>query len=167
MSRSADKPAVPLAGSARLVRMNRHVFTALMLAGCILAARAAEIYRWVDPSGVTHFSQDPPSGGAYQRVTPNVSPSTPAPALDALRKRDAAEASAASASEQTRQAGLKLKAETLERCAKARERIGFLEEHPAHRLYKQGPNGEESRYTEEDFAAEMKAAKDLETQNCS
>jgi hypothetical protein len=146
--------------------MNRTAYIA-MLSGLTLAANAGEIYRWVDRNGVTHFSQDPPNGISYQRVTPQVSPATAAPALDALRKRDAADAAASSAAEQSRQAALKLKADTLERCAKARERITFLEEHPPHRLYKIGPDGQESRYTEEDFAAEMKKAKDAEAQNCS
>lgn len=146
--------------------MNRTALLAL-LSGMTLAASAGEIYRWTDPSGVTHFSQDPPNGVSYQRVTPRASPSTAAPALDALRKRDAADSAASSAADQSRQAALKLKADTLERCAKARERINFLEEHPAHRLAKKGPDGEDVRFTDEDFAAEMKKAKDAEAQNCS
>lgn len=146
--------------------MNRTVLLAL-LSGVTLATSASEIYRWIDPSGVIHFSQDPPSGLSYQRVTPRTSPSTAAPAVDALRKRDAADTAASGAAEQSRQAALKLKADTLERCAKARERITFLEEHPAHRLAKKGPDGQDVRFTEEDFAAEMKKAKDDEAQNCS
>lgn len=146
--------------------MRRTTYFAL-LSGLALAAHAGEIYRWVDQNGVTHFSQSPPSGGNYQRVTPHTTPATAAPAVDALRKRDAADSAATSAAEQSRQAALKLKADTLERCAKARERINFLEEHPPNRLYKKGPDGQETRFTEEDHAAEMKKAKDEEAQTCS
>lgn len=67
----------------------------------------------------------------------------------------------------TREAGLRLRAETLERCAKARERIAFLEEKTARRLFKPGLDGAEpSRYTDEEFNAEMKAAREVEAANC-
>ena len=67
----------------------------------------------------------------------------------------------------TREAGLKLKAETLERCAKARERISFLEEKTARRLFVPAPDGgEPSRMTEEQFQAELDAARALESANC-
>lgn len=132
------------------------------------AALAGEIYRWVDSGGVLHFTEDPPAARPYQRVTPQLPPPTPAPHVDSLRESQrSAEGRAVDTASTTREAGLRLKAETLERCAKARERIGFLQEKTAHRLFKTGPDGQPARYTDEEFQAELGKAKTEAEQNCT
>ncbi|GAC1624475.1 MAG: DUF4124 domain-containing protein [Nevskia sp.] len=137
---------------------------------CVLptgAAVSAEIYRWVDAGGGVHFSQDPPSDRPYQRVTPQLAPATPAPHVESLRKAQRSAEDAESESNKTRSAGLKLKAETLERCAKARERLSYLQEKTAHRLFKTGPDGQPARYTDEEFNAEIKKAQGEADQTCT
>lgn len=132
------------------------------------AALAGEIYRWVDPEGVLHFSGDPPAGRPYQRVTPQPPPPTPAPHVDSLREaQKGSDTHALDTASASREAGLRLKAETLERCAKARERMSFLQEKTAHRLFKTGPDGQPARYTDEEFEAELGKAKTEAEQNCS
>lgn len=128
-------------------------------------AFGGEIYRWVDKNGVTHFSQDPPADAAYKRITPEVS-SPPANANAASGAQKAAEKVGGELNK-TREAGLKLKAETLERCAKARERITFLEEKTARRLFKTGPDGQPARYTDEEFNAELDKAKKESELTCN
>ncbi|WP_295682250.1 hypothetical protein, partial [uncultured Nevskia sp.] len=87
----------------------------------------------------------------------------PAPSSSNTKKTD----STLGGGPKTRDAGLKLKAETLERCAKARERINFLEEKTARRLFKTGPDGQPARYTDEDFKTELDQARDVEAANCT
>ena len=139
----------------------------LLLSLCLpLSTVAAEIYSWVDANGVKHFSQEsPPKGVPFSRMS--VAEGSAAPArssnAEAAKKTD----SPLGGGPKTRDAGLALKAETLERCAKARERITYLEEKTARRLFKNGPDGQPARYTEEDFNAELKKARDQEAANCT
>ncbi len=138
----------------------------LLLVLCLpMTSLAAEVYGWVDANGVKHFSQDaPPKGQPFKRIP--VAESTPAPsgtASSTATKTD----SPLGGGPKTREAGLKLKAETLERCAKARERISFLEEKTARRLFRNGPDGEPVRYTDEDYNAELNKARELEAANCT
>lgn len=141
----------------------------LLLALCLpMAADAAAVYGWTDANGVRQFSQQaPPQGVPFKRIEvadPGDSPApTPAPAGNTPKKTD----SVLGGGPKTRDAGLKLKAETLERCAKARERIAFLEEKTARRLFKTGPDGEPARYTDEDFKAELDKARAVEAANCT
>lgn len=149
----------------RLRGMNlRLLLTALL---CLpLAAPCAEIYSWSDGNGVRHFTQEaPPKGIAFVRIpVESTSPSYSTPGnASAAPKKD----TVLGGGPKTREAGLKLKAETLERCAKARERIRYLEEKTARRLFKPAADGgEPSRFTEEEFNAELEAAHALEAANC-
>ncbi len=126
---------------------------------------SGEIYRWVDAAGVTHLTQDPPANAPYQRVTPDLPPST------APLHLDGSHSSALSPPEnginKTREAGLRLKAETLERCAKAHERINFLEEKTARRLFRTGPDGQPARYSDEEFQSELKKANEAAEESCT
>jgi uncharacterized protein YhaN len=52
---------------------NQPAITSLLLAGMIFAisASAAEpVYKWVDSTGHSHYSQSPPEGQKYQTITP-------------------------------------------------------------------------------------------------
>lgn len=139
----------------------------LCLLACLpLTAICAEIYSWSDGNGVRHFTQEaPPKGVPFVRIpVESTSPSyTPASSPSAAPKKD----TVLGGGPKTREAGLKLKAETLERCVKARERIAFLEEKTARRLFKPGLDGAEpSRLTDEEFNAELDAARAAESANC-
>ncbi len=146
--------------------MTRTLLPLLLLSLPLLAAHA-DIYSWVDANNVKHFTQDaPPRGTPYTRIKPDVSAPNPAPAIDSLKKSQQARETALTGGAKTREAGLRLKAETLERCAKARERISFLEEKTARRLFRTGPDGQPARYTDEEFAAELNQARAQESANC-
>ena len=52
---------------------NQAAITGLLLAGAILAttpSAADPVYKWVDSTGHSHYSQTPPEGQKYQTITP-------------------------------------------------------------------------------------------------
>jgi hypothetical protein len=133
----------------------------LLLCGAPLLAYGEQVYRWVDSAGVVHFSQNPPASGDYKDVTNSLPPSTTysSPGSPA---RPAVQGGSGSGSSQTLQA----KADNAERCAKARERISFLEEKTAHRLMVTGPDGQPARMTSDQFNSEVDDAKAAAAKYC-
>jgi hypothetical protein len=129
-------------------------------------AASAQIYRWVDADGVVHFSQTPPDHGSYQKISPMPPPPTSAPGVAALRESaqnlDRSEVQA----KQARQQMLQAKADQAERCAKARERISFLEEKTAHRLFVTGPDGQPARMTDEQYEQALADARAAAAKYC-
>jgi hypothetical protein len=128
---------------------------------------AAEIYRWVDADGVVHYSEAAPPEGNYQRVHPLTSlngidngSAAAGQFLDATGKRDAEAAKA-------RQAATQAKAEGAEKCAKARERIAFLQDNTAHRLMVKGADGQPARMTDDEFDKELKTAQQDQAKYCN
>jgi hypothetical protein len=136
----------------------------LLLCALPLIAQAQQVYRWVDASGVVHFSQTPPSEGPYENVTSSLPQSTTYNADGSVGKPAAkpGQKDAAGAD----QAATQAKADDAERCAKARERISYMEEKTAHRLMVTGPDGGPSRMTDEQFNAEIADAKSAADKYC-
>ena len=127
---------------------------ALLLCGLPLAA-SAQIYRWTDANGQVHFSQNPPKVGTYTDVTPTAPVSgtemgpKPPPRF---AQREGSSGGAAT------QASLQARADDAERCAKANERISFMQEKTAHRLFVTGDDGQPARMTDEQFDQQLKDA---------
>jgi hypothetical protein len=140
--------------------MNRPL--ALLLLALPLTA-AAEIYKWTDASGVVHYSQNPPPQGSYKNVTPDLPPLSGGGAGGAAGGRHAAPAGTSSGGDSALQA----KADNEERCAKARERISFLQEKTAHRLFVTGDDGQPARMTDDQFDTQMKDAQSAADKYCS
>lgn len=61
--------------------MARIARTTVPLLAILLATPAlAQVYKWVDEDGVTHYSQQPPPGGEAQVINPDISlPDEPPP----------------------------------------------------------------------------------------
>jgi hypothetical protein len=140
--------------------MNRPL--ALLLLSLPLSA-AAQIYKWTDANGQVHYSQNPPAQGSYKDVTPDLPQLSGGAAAVTTGKRAAAQGSSSSGG----QAQLQAKADNEERCAKARERISFLQEKTAHRLYVTGDDGQPARMTDEQFTSQLKDAQDAADKYCS
>lgn len=144
--------------------MNRAFALALLLCSLPLAA-SAQIYKWTDANGQVHFSQNPPQQGNFQDVTPQL-PVSGAATGSAPAKRRVRSASAGS-SDDAAQQQLQAKADNEERCAKARERISFLQEKTAHRLFVTGDDGQPARMTDDQFDQQLKDAQDAAGKYCS
>lgn len=149
--------------------MNTATRSAMLVVIASLSAPVAadQIYRWTDANGLIHFSSQPPPHGEYRRITPELPPATSAPGVDAIRKRADNLDGTGTKVAQARQDALKAKADDAEKCAKARERLTFLDEHPAHRLYTVGADGAESRMTDEQHDAEVAKAKGIAADSCN
>lgn len=145
--------------------MNRML--AILLCSLPLAATAQQIYKWTDANGQVHFSQNPPKEGAFQNVTPEGPMSGTTTGGSPAPKRSWRSASSSSSSSGADSAALQAKAENEERCAKARERISFLQEKTAHRLFVTGDDGQPARMTDEQFNQQLQDAQDAASKYCS
>lgn len=139
-----------------------------LVLGCLPLPAQAEIYRWVDAQGLVHFTQNPPPHGAYQNVTPPPAAiASPGPQIHAKPASSlGADSGKTRQAAQATQASLKSKADNAERCAKARERVSFLEEKTAHRLFKTGDDGQPARLTEEEFQQQLDDANGAAKKYC-
>lgn len=136
----------------------------LLLCGLPLAA-SAQIYKWTDDKGQVHFSQNPPKTGVYTDVTPTapVSGTEMGPKPPPRFAPHGGTASGAGAA----QGNLQARADDAERCAKANERISYLQEKTAHRLFVTGDDGQPARMTDEQFDEQLKDAQAAASKYCS
>lgn len=56
------------------------IFAAMVALAFGATAQAAQIYKWVDDQGVTHFDAQPPAGRQTQQIDIQKPPTPPAPA---------------------------------------------------------------------------------------
>lgn len=117
----------------------------LVLAFCALGAYTAaqaEVYKWVDSDGVTHYSQQPPdSGGAQEMKVPGPS-AAPAPSADSApaakaRASDLSDEIRARRAEEDRQQAEAEQART-EACAQMRKNAETLRNHARVRVAHNG-----------------------------
>lgn len=59
--------------------MRRMIFAALATLAFSATGQAAQIYKWVDDQGVTHFDAQPPVGRQTQQIDIQKPPAAPAP----------------------------------------------------------------------------------------
>ncbi len=158
-------------------RTARAVFIAALL---MAPALSAEIYRWTDENGVTHFSQTPPPDGQEAEIEDV--PDTPAEAAveGAGIDFDGAQSNRAegpegtdtlSAAEQKRQeiaerhADARAAREELERlCNQTRSRLARIE--PNRRVYYTNDEGETVRMDDEERVTEVEELRTYLAENC-
>lgn len=159
-----------------MIQVYRHGAAAVaVLASVLLASTAAvaEVYRWTDENGVTHFSQTPPPAGQEAEIedVPGTAPAQQSAAgidFDGagtsgdeevssadLRRQEIAEA------RDRRQAEL----EALEAmCRQTRDRLAQIE--PNRRVYYTDEDGETVRMDDEDRVAEVEQLRSFLDANC-
>lgn len=137
---------------------------------CLCAAtavQAEQIYKWVDASGVVHFSATPPPGQKVEQETLRFNRGDPAAAAAAQkrwdeednRQREQAEAAAKTGAEQGAR-----QAERSAACADAREIIRRLETAPAARYRRE--DGSFMNYSPEEVAGQIEQARAREQEYC-
>lgn len=141
--------------------MRRMILAAtLTLAVGATATQAAQIFKWVDAQGVTHFDAQPPAGQTSQEIDVQkpVQPPAPAPA----RASDDLEQQAVDAKVKKKVAAQEAKRK--EYCEQQRTNLAQLQNNPRVR---EEVNGEFRRFTEEERQARIAEVKKSIDDTCN
>lgn len=123
-------------------------------------AYAAQIYKWVDAQGVTHFDAQPPVGQSAQEVDTQkpVTPPPPSPArTDSSQEQQAVDA-------KVKKQVAAQEAKRKEYCATQRTNLAQLQNNPRVR---EEVNGEFRRFTEEERQARIAEVKKSIDDTCN
>ena len=161
-------------GSARSTLTRLVPGCTFLLCMMISSQLAAEIYKWTDENGVTHFSETPPpsdqeaeiqdipefSGDNGLSLPPNGNledADSPAPELSAADQRRQELAASRAANAREREATERL-------CQNIRMRLDQIE--PSRRVFYTDEEGETVRMDDEQRVAEVERLKEIQRQTC-
>jgi hypothetical protein len=140
----------------------RWMILAAALTGAIsTASQAAQIYKWVDAQGVTHFDAQPPAGQQVQQIDVQKPVAPPPPAAPGKTNAEAEQRAADAkvkkqvAAESSRRA---------EFCSTQRTNLAELQNNPRVR---EEVNGEFRRFTEEERQARIVEVKKSIDDTCN
>ncbi|WP_313027253.1 DUF4124 domain-containing protein [Pseudomonas lopnurensis] len=142
----------------------------MFLAGGLLLAlssnvMAAQVYKWVDAQGVTHFGAQPPQGQQVETVNTPSAPARPAAAPQTIPQGETgAEADQRSIDRQVKQQVTEQEAERKRYCETLRTNLAQLQNNPRVRVE---DNGEVRRITEEERQARITETQEKITENCN
>ena len=126
-------------------------------------AMAAQVYKWVDAQGVTHFGAQPPQGQQVETVNTVVAPgksvTAPAPA-----SQEKSEPDQQSIDRKVEQQVAEQEAERKRYCETMRTNLAQLQNNPRVRVEE---NGETRRITEEERQARITETRDKIAENCN
>ncbi|MDA0426550.1 DUF4124 domain-containing protein [Stutzerimonas frequens] len=126
-------------------------------------AMAAQVYKWVDAQGVTHFGAQPPQGQQVETVNTVVAPgksvTAPAPA-----SQEKSEPDQQSIDRKVKQQVAEQEAERKRYCETMRTNLAQLQNNPRVRVEE---NGEARRITEEERQARITETRDKIAENCN
>ena len=147
--------------------MNRCCPLALAAALCFTSAHA-EMYRWVDENGVTHFSQAPPASGDATRLEkPAADPVGNSDTVQSVNEQwqqlqDRRDERAEQEEQAQEQQDLQARREA--NCRAARNNLEVLQG-PTNRLIKT-PGGDYQRLTEEERQERIRKAEEIMERDC-
>ncbi|PWN57895.1 hypothetical protein DEH80_01015 [Abyssibacter profundi] len=152
----------PLLGYARGMR----VTLLLSLLSCCAVAHA-EIYRWTDANGQLRYSDRPPVNQPYTVEPVTTRPAEPAASQAPDTPASNPEQPPAPEPEATDPTTPRVDPAVLaQRCAEARERIGFYERTPAVRILFENDNGQTVRMTPAQRSSRLKQYREIASQSC-
>ncbi|AFM32129.1 MULTISPECIES: DUF4124 domain-containing protein [Stutzerimonas stutzeri subgroup] len=140
----------------------------MFLAGGLVLAlcgnvMAAQVYKWVDAQGVTHFGAQPPQGQQVETVNtvtaPAKSTTMPAPAAE-----DETEVDQQSIDRKVKRQVAEQEAERKRYCETMRTNLAQLQNNPRVRVEEKG---ETRRITEEERQARIAETRDKIAENCN
>jgi hypothetical protein len=143
--------------------MRRPLLLATLLLGCIGAASAGQIYKWVDAQGITHFTAQPPQGGEASVVPAAKQPPAPVAAATPTAPASDAAPTQADIDARVRDEVAKKEKERLEYCTTLRTNLAQLRNNPRLRMEVQG---ETRRVTEEERQSKIAETEQAIGQNC-
>lgn len=133
----------------------------LTLAAGSVATQAAQIYKWVDAQGVTHFDAQPPAGQTTQEIETQ-KPVTPPASIPDARANPGSEQQAADAKVKKQMASEEAKRKDY--CDTQRINLAQLQNNPRVR---QEVNGELRRFTDEERQARIAEVKKSIDDTCN
>lgn len=140
----------------------------MFLAGGLVLAlcgnvMAAQVYKWVDAQGVTHFGAQPPQGQEVETVNtvtaPAKSTTMPAPVVE-----DETEVDQQSINRKVKRQVAEQEAERKRYCETMRTNLAQLQNNPRVRVEEKG---ETRRITEEERQARIAETRDKIAENCN
>ena len=142
--------------------MRRMILAAtLTIAIAPAVGQAAQIYKWVDAQGVTHFDAQPPAGQTAQEIDTAkpvaAPPAPPPPSQEGAREQEAVDA-------KVRKQVAAQEAKRKEGCEEQRTNLAQLQNNPRVR---QEVNGEFRRFTEEERQARIAEVKTYLDDQCN
>jgi molecular chaperone DnaK (HSP70) len=132
----------------------------LTLAAGSAASQAAQIYKWVDAQGVTHFDAQPPAGQAAEQI--DVQKPAPPPPSQSIAHPDPAQEQQAADAKVRKQVAAQ-EARRKEYCDQQRTNLAQLQNNPRLR---EEINGELRRFTEEERQARIVEVKRALDESC-
>ncbi len=142
----------------------------MFLAGGLLLAlcgnvMAAQVYKWVDAQGVTHFGAQPPQGQQVETVNTVTAPAKPAAKPDTSAPDETgSEADQNSIDRKVKQQVAAQEAERKRYCESMRTSLAQLQNNPRVRVE---DNGETRRVTEEERQARIAETRDKIAEHCN
>lgn len=176
MAQHPDPSATLLASSRRPQGAGARVLRAALLAllPALSPCAHAQVYKWVDDQGVTHYSQSPPPGGPAKGAVLNLPGAATNPDAAgaggndnwqdqerAFRERQAKQADARKIEEERAQ---KEAASRRTACLRAREALDLLGRQM--RLYNLNERGEKVYLSDDERARETQRASQQAAENC-
>jgi hypothetical protein len=142
--------------------MRWKIFTAALALAIGPLAQAAQIYKWVDAQGVTHFDAQPPAGQQAQEIHTQKAVSAPPPASQPAPLPDPkGEQEAVDAKVKKQVADQEAKRAVY--CNAARTNLSQFQNNPRVR---EEVDGEIKRFTEEERQARITDLKQAISDNC-
>ena len=145
--------------------MRRIILTGSLLMAMSLPSMAAQVYKWVDSNGVTHFSAQPPEDQSATSISTTIKPPKSGGSVAPLPKLDSQ-----LEAEQQKATDDKVKREVAEQeskrkqyCSDLRENLSQLRLNPRVRVEE---NGEIRRLSAEERQARITEAEKNLQENC-
>ncbi|WP_296259521.1 MULTISPECIES: DUF4124 domain-containing protein [unclassified Pseudomonas] len=135
---------------------------AVTLAIGVATAQAAQIYKWIDAQGVTHFDAQPPVGQSAQQLDTR-KPVAPPPLVPAPGRTESSQEQQAVDAKVKKQVAAQ-EAKRKEYCATQRTNLAQLQNNPRVR---EEVDGEFRRFTEEERQARIAEVKKTLDDTCN
>lgn len=142
----------------------------MFLAGGLVLAlcgnvMAAQVYKWVDAQGVTHFGAQPPQGQQVETVNTVTAPAKPTAKPDNVARDEAdSEADQSSIDRKVKQQVAAQEAERKRYCESMRTNLAQLQNNPRVRVE---DNGDTRRISEEERQTRIAETRDKIAEHCN
>ncbi|MFJ3053822.1 DUF4124 domain-containing protein [Pseudomonas nitroreducens] len=150
--------------------MRRTIFMGSLLLALAPTVMAAQVYKWVDAQGITHFGAQPPEGANASAVNtnsaqPKAASNFPPPAAAKPTLAPSDDEKQKAADEKVRQEVAQQEAERIKQCELERTNLAQLKNNPRVRV--DDGNGDVRRITEEERQARIAASEKNIRENCN